>query len=62
MKPGKIDISQFANYLELVPDIKGFSRKMLMELYVAKCQDLRINAGKQQMTRFFEIILKNQQA
>jgi Ran GTPase-activating protein (RanGAP) involved in mRNA processing and transport len=33
-----------------------------MELYVAKCQDLRINASKQQMTRFFEIIVKNQQA
>jgi len=47
------------NQLELVPKIKGISKQSLLQLYVAKCQDLKINASKGQMVRFFEIMVKN---
>jgi len=45
--------------MEHVPKIKGISRKLLVALYMAKCQDLQINASKQQMIRFFEMVMKN---
>lgn len=59
IKISKVDISSFANNFDLVPDIKGFSKTVLLQLYVAKCQDLKINATKQQMVRFFDIIKQN---
>ena len=59
LRIAKIDISSFTNHLDLVPEIKGFSKTTLMQLYVAKCQDLKINASKQQMVRFFDIIRQN---
>lgn len=43
----KIDISQFTNHLDQVPKIKGIKKQELLALYIAKCQDLRINASKQ---------------
>ena len=46
--------------MDLVPDIKGIKKESLMQLYVAKCFDLKINASKAQMVRFFEIIKNNQ--
>jgi len=54
----KIDISMFNNQIDLVPKIKGIKRKFLLQLYVAKCQDLVINTSKQQMLRFFDLVLK----
>ena len=56
IKISKVDISSFANHFDLVPELKGFSKTALMQLYVAKCQDLKINPTKQQMVRFFDII------
>ena len=50
------------NQLDLVPKIKGISKQSLLQLYVAKCQDLKINASKQQMIRFFDIMVKNHQS
>ena len=58
----KIDISQFSHQIEHVPKIKGIKKKLLLELYVAKCQDLVINTSKQQMLRFFDLAIKNQKA
>lgn len=55
----KIDISQFSNQMEHVPKIKGIKKQLLLQLYVAKCQDLVINTSKQQMLRFFDLIEKN---
>lgn len=55
----KVDITQFLPLLDLAPDIPGFSKQVLMQLYVAKCQDLKINASKHQMMRFFEIVRNN---
>ena len=55
----KIDISQFSNQMEHVPKIKGIKKQLLMQLYVAKCQDLVINTSKQQMLRFFDNVVKN---
>ena len=43
----KIDISQFSNQMEHVPKIKGIMKQLLLQLYVAKCQDLVINTSKQ---------------
>ena len=57
----KIDISQFTNHLDQVPKIKGIKKQELLALYIAKCQDLRINTSKQQMHRFFDSIVKNHQ-
>lgn len=54
----KIDISMFSNQMEHVPKIKGIKRKLLLQLYVAKCQDLVINTSKQQMLRFFDMVIK----
>ena len=45
--------------MEHVPKIKGIKKQLLLQLYVAKCQDLVINTSKQQMLRFFDLILKN---
>ena len=42
----KIDISQFSNQMEHVPKIKGIKKQLLLQLYVAKCQDLVINTSK----------------
>ena len=55
----KIDISQFSNQMEHVPKIKGIKKQLLLQLYVAKCQDLVINTSKQQMLRFFDLLAKN---
>ena len=53
----KIDISQFSSQMEHVPKIKGIKKRLLLQLYVAKCQDLVINTSKQQMLRFFDLVL-----
>jgi len=45
-KLAKVDIQHLAMYLDLVPDIKGIRKHQLMQLYVAKCQDLKINVSK----------------
>ena len=45
--------------MEHVPKIKGIKKQLLMQLYVAKCQDLVINTSKQQMLRFFDNVVKN---
>ena len=45
--------------MEHVPKIKGIKKQHLLQLYVAKCQDLVINTSKQQMLRFFDMIVKN---
>ena len=45
--------------MEHVPKIKGIKKQQLMQLYVAKCQDLMINTSKQQMLRFFDNVVKN---
>ena len=55
----KIDISQFSSQMEHVPKIKGIKKRLLLQLYVAKCQDLVINTSKQQMLRFFDLVVKN---
>lgn len=55
----KIDISQFSGHMESVPKIKGIKKQLLLSLYVAKCQDLQINTSKQQMIRFFDLIVAN---
>jgi hypothetical protein len=51
-------IAQYTNFLEtesLLPVPKtGISRKILVRLFVAKCQDLQITSSKQQMIRFIE--------
>ena len=55
----KIDISQFSNQMDHVPKIKGIKKHLLLQLYIAKCQDLVINTSKQQMLRFFDLVVKN---
>ena len=48
--------------MEHVPKIKGIKKQLLLQLYVAKCQDLVINTSKQQMLRFFDLLVKNHKA
>ena len=42
----KVDMNQFSNQLDQVPKIKGIKKQELLSLYLAKCQDLQINASK----------------
>ena len=46
--------------VQFVPSIPGFSRQDLLDLFQAKCKDLKISSSKDQMMRFFEIVKRNQ--
>ncbi|CDW88755.1 leucine rich repeat family protein [Stylonychia lemnae] len=46
------------NMMQIVPQIKGISQQLLIELFQAKCIDLGITSSQDQMIRFFDIINK----
>ncbi len=49
--------SKFIQFAEEISfNIKYITKKTATKLFISKCYDLRINASRQQMYRFFELL------
>ena len=48
------------NAVQIVPNVKGITKQQLIDLFNAKCQDLKITSSKNQMLRFFDTFVRNQ--
>ena len=48
------------NAVQMVPHVKGITKQQMIDLFNAKCQDLKITSSKNQMLRFFDTFVRNQ--